>query len=408
MSSAWATEVDWTYVVFTLDKELHGLGSYAAVASAMQADPQVARHLDTMVGDGGSMFRVDVTSSLRTFLLYLLIGQTDLIIDGSKFENLYGELETYFYSDLLKRRCLSPLTSFEMEADQIELGRGLLLRRLSVQEREAMASSLASFMPFPHHITGAWPTGWEKFTLDLSFEVPKVIGERSPDLQIGGAGQIASGRFQSVISALRLFKTGMVDLTTISTTSVGWDIFGGLGLTGRTRLPILGTPYTLSKAEGSAFVAFWADFHKRSAKKNNRIELAMRRFNQAYERLSPEDRLIDYVIALEALLMKGGELQELGFRLALRGSVLLGQNANTRSEVFLRLRSAYSQRSHIVHGSAAPSEVRVASGRIPFHQFVDAVADDLRAIIRRMLELTETTGEAQVIASLDEKIVRWD
>jgi hypothetical protein len=35
------------------------------------------------------------------------------------------------------------------------------------------------------------------------------------------------------------------------------------------------------------------------------------------------------------------------------------------------------------------------------------VADDVRAIIRKMLELTETTGEAQVIASLDDRAIRW-
>jgi hypothetical protein len=37
---------------------------------------------------------------------------------------------------------------------------------------------------------------------------------------------------------------------------------------------------------------------------------------------------------------------------------------------------------------------------------VEAVADDVRAIIRKMLELTETVGENQVIASLDEGIIR--
>jgi hypothetical protein len=56
-----------------------------------------------------------------------------------------------------------------------------------------------------------------------------------------------------------------------------------------------------------------------------------------------------------------------------RGSALLGQDADARSEIFLRLRTAYTQ-SHIVHGSSSPSEVRLGFGRIPFHQFVDAVA----------------------------------
>src|SRR5437667_5125266 len=110
-------------------------------------------------------------------------------LDAGKLNELYGEFEDYFHSDHLKKRAISPLTNFEMEADQIELGPGFLLRRLSLQEREAVASSLASFIPFPPYIGTGWPTGWEKVTLDLLVEVPKVIGERPPDQPHGGAGQ---------------------------------------------------------------------------------------------------------------------------------------------------------------------------------------------------------------------------
>ena len=72
--------------------------------------------------------------------------------------------------------------------------------------------------------------------------------------------------------------------------------------------------------------------------KHKRVDLAMRRFNLAYERLMFEDRLIDYMIGLEALLLRSEEQQELGFRLALRGSRLLGHDPNARSGTFSRLR----------------------------------------------------------------------
>src|SRR2546422_858598 len=408
MTSDSKTEIDWSYVLFAREKELQGLSSYSAMAAAMRADPAVAKHLDTMVGDGAYMARVDIISCIRAFLLHLLVRKNGLTVDAGKLNALYAGFEDYFHSDHLKKRAISPLTNFEMEADQVELGPGFLLRRLSLQEREAVASSLASFIPFPPYIGAGWPTGWEKFTLDLLVEVPKVIGERPPDQPHGGAGQTASERFQTVISALRLFKTGAVDLTSISTSSIGWDIFGGFGSTGRMRLPILGTPYTLSMAEGPAFVAFWTNFKKQLVGKHKRVDLAMRRFNLAYERLMFEDRLIDYMIGLEALLLRSEEQQELGFRLALRGSRLLGHDPNARSGTFSRLRSAYSVRSEIVHGGSVPAEVVIGSTRLPFNLFVDAIADDVRAVMRKMLELTETTGETQIISSLDDRIVRGD
>jgi hypothetical protein len=407
MSSGWATEVDWTFVVYAREKELQGLNSYSEVATAMQADPTIAKHLGMMVGDGGTMARVDVNTSLRAFLINLLLRQNDLAVDASKLDSLYGDFETFFYSDLLKKRAFSPITGFEMEVDQIELGRGFFLRRLSVQEREGIASSAATVMPFPQFSVG-FPTGLEKFALDLSVEVPKVVGEQPPtNVPPGGIGQIASERFQTVISALRLFKAGAVDMTSISTGTIGFDIYGGFGGgMSRIRLPVLAANYTLSGTESPKFVAFWADFQRQYLMQHKRVDLAMRRFNLAYERLMLEDRLIDYAIGLEALLLRAEEQQELGFRLALRGSRLLTNDANARSEIFSRLRAAYSVRSEIVHGGSIPAEVAIGVTRVPFHQFVEAVADDVRDIIRRMLELTETMGENQVIASLDEGIVR--
>lgn len=37
----------------------------------MRSDPMVARHLDTMLGDGGPMFWVSTDTCLRAFLLHL-------------------------------------------------------------------------------------------------------------------------------------------------------------------------------------------------------------------------------------------------------------------------------------------------------------------------------------------------
>ena len=73
MTSESKTEIDWSYVLFAREKELQGLSSYSAMAAAMRADPAVAKHLDTMVGDGAYMARVDIISCIRAFLLHLLV-----------------------------------------------------------------------------------------------------------------------------------------------------------------------------------------------------------------------------------------------------------------------------------------------------------------------------------------------
>jgi hypothetical protein len=58
---------------------------------------------------------------------------------------------------------------------------------------------------------------------------------------------------------------------------------------------------------------------------------------------------VDLIISLEALLVP--EEEGIAFRLAQRVANLLGQDAETRKELFRKLRDFYSVRSKIVHGA---------------------------------------------------------
>src|SRR5438552_14820219 len=60
MTSYLAEEVDWSVVVSSCEAELRQLSAYKTAENAMRSDAKVARHLDTMVGDGQRMMRVDI------------------------------------------------------------------------------------------------------------------------------------------------------------------------------------------------------------------------------------------------------------------------------------------------------------------------------------------------------------
>ena len=79
------------------------------------------------------------------------------------------------------------------------------------------------------------------------------------------------------------------------------------------------------------------------------------------------DRLVDYVIAWEAILLTqhgSSPTQELSYRFAVNGSVLLTKvRANRlRREMFHKMRSAYAARSCVVHGSDDQSLARALKG----------------------------------------------
>jgi len=243
-----------------------------------------------MVGDGTLMVRLDIHTCLSRLLLELLTSQRDASFDEGKFDRIYCELEEYFYGDTLRRRVIAPLTDFGMDAETIALGGGLSIIRLTRAEREEFASR--SFM-FPLPPLGSHgPTGWEEFGLELKIEVPKVIGKGSSSGLAGGLSQTAAERLDESIAGLRLFKTGAVAYNSTNVRSIAWEPNGGGGSI--VKPPVFGGPrYVLSEEEIPAFEHFWRDFQRQHSRRSGRIDLALRRFNLAYERILSEDRLIE-------------------------------------------------------------------------------------------------------------------
>lgn len=404
MTSFSTAETDWIRVLSARDEGLRQLKTYAIAVDAMRADTHVARHLDKMVGDGQLMTRVDVGICFRSFLLWLLIDQKEATFDDTKFNKIYREMEDYFHSDTLRRRIVAPLTDFGMEGDAIALGDGLSITRLSSTEREEFASRTLLFPFSPFGNLG--PTGWEEFALEYDAEVPKFIGKHTEPVTGQGFQGVATEKCDEAIAALRLFKAGAVRYIAINFRRLVWEpgAFGGSILKPPTAS--VGPRYELSRDDIPAFESFWTDFRRQRSSTRRRIDLALRRFNLAYERILPQDRLIDYMIALEALLLTREEQQELAYKLGLRGSALLGENPDTRFEVFSRLKKAYAVRSEIVHGESPAAHVRVGPTQVSFHQFVEEIASDVRSAIKKMLALTESANEVDVITALDGRLVK--
>lgn len=85
------------------------------------------------------------------------------------------------------------------------------------------------------------------------------------------------------------------------------------------------------------------------------LSRALHRFILGRQRSDWVDRLVDYVIAWEAILLThdGNPItQELAYRFALNGASLLSgfTTADTPHGLYKKMRSAYSTRSSIVHG----------------------------------------------------------
>ncbi len=91
------------------------------------------------------------------------------------------------------------------------------------------------------------------------------------------------------------------------------------------------------------------------------LALPLRRLVDGLGRYRMDDRLIDYAIGLEALLLEGAE-GEYRYRFSLRGAVITTWSGGDRYEAFRELRALYDVRSKLVHGGAvSDSDLRLNS-----------------------------------------------
>jgi len=127
------------------------------------------------------------------------------------------------------------------------------------------------------------------------------------------------------------------------------------------------------------------DFSKRKS-----LDLACRRFQRAYEERDAEDKLIDLMIAFEALFLKGERgVPSKGKLIAVACSTLLGKNEEEREDIKQTLVEAYSIRNCIVHGSEYPRLEPDEKGEVYLDTLPDLVSkveDYLRESIKKLLD----------------------
>ena len=124
------------------------------------------------------------------------------------------------------------------------------------------------------------------------------------------------------------------------------------------------------------------------------LSRSLHRFLLGRNRDNLVDKLIDYVIAWEALLLtnEGNPItQELIYRFSLNGALLISL-ANIRTypfEVFKKMKSAYSVRSKIVHGNSDEGIIKTlkADGYNNAQELCDYLESSYRNVVYWLIAL---------------------
>lgn len=86
-------------------------------------------------------------------------------------------------------------------------------------------------------------------------------------------------------------------------------------------------------------------------------DLCISRLAFAMSRVDPREALVDYTVALEALLLSGEDVGEARRRFALNGAAFIGSTKGERRDLYKKLLAIYQARSVLVHG-VNPSDRR--------------------------------------------------
>jgi hypothetical protein len=189
-----------------------------------------------------------------------------------------------------------------------------------------------------------------------------------------------------IVTTLRLLKPGLVGAPA-AFVRLSRDTFGGtIYDLNDTRIRRFGPTFELQEAENLDF----ADLYDKMRSGDTQLSLALRRFNQAYGRELPEDRIIDLAIALESSVLSDAT-DELKYRLSVRGATLLAEE-KPPTDTQTILAALYDARSKIVHEGLALTHKRlrkiierVGSGEP--QAFAQTCEDLVRAILRSLLTL---------------------
>lgn len=399
-------EVQWWKLVSRNKDGLRELDEFAAVMEALSEDETIAQHLDGQVRFPGYIFGCPDADGCVDKLLGDLLYEQDGGFDETVLDTFYGRVEAFFYGDRLELRYLAPLSGFWTEEERVELGGRLWILRIPDAERSEMLSASVEAAPFARSLA----SGLRTHGLELYVEVGKRVGveEGSADEDVetdpNGFARLA---FEEACCALRVFKAGEVGFDQIRSRPTCWDPVGATICIGPADVEsFFPESYVLQRREVGEFLKFWDRWA--AADRGKDLNLAVRRFNLGCQRRLPEEKLIEYMIGFEALLLESES--ELKYRLALRAAALLGRDANDRESIRAELEAAYRQRNRIVHGNEledpAPVGKKERKRMIPFVELVYTIEDHLRSLTRERIEGWREWRKDRMIDELDRRIVR--
>ena len=335
----------------------------------------------------------------RTFFAELVEKTKSLDFNELTFNEVYADFENFLLTLETSNKLHALVSGFSMAPEVIVLGPDIKIKKMTADE-------LAETIDNTSYFDSKFEVMHCRYRIEINYKTKENVGPgKNPHVE-------AIDTIKKIISALRLFKCGDVCSEFYYYFPISWTIFArGIASSSNPSIPARARIRSELKIENSDienFKVFWNCYKEIIPKLNNFLFLntAINRLNFAYDNTRVEDRLIDYMIAFEAMFLKGSEKQELTYRLALRTAVLLSEPSGPREEIFKNMKIAYRLRSLVVHGKIDTLQQELESKHKSINEFIIIIEEYLRASIKKFMELIKTyPSQEAMIDYLDDTIL---
>ena len=346
----------WSLLFNDIETELSKLEEYKTLLDEINSDQVIAKHLDGLIGTAMSQTRVTKSNIIDGIAIEIFSKKQEVVFDENLFEEEYSILESAIYSDSIEYEYAAPLPGFHSALPTMHLGENLCIDKLTSDQ----TVKCLNYEIIQYNVARQLP----EFAIRFKYSLPKVIG----DMDIKEKEKVFSERpdasimSERIIHSLALFKKGECHYSGIMQFSNNW--FGRRTFHfSKHRLLEWWKKYSLNEDEAQKFISFWKLLNSNNVKKSKAINLSIKRFGFAKERSRIEDKIIDFMIAAEALYLTGISEKELSYRLSLRAGLFSSDNPDDQIKGYNFMRQMYHLRSNLVHGSDNPKMPKGDDGK---------------------------------------------
>lgn len=357
-------------------------------------DEVISPQLDTLVGTCLGAHRLEAKNIALWPVCEFLTDQEIIEFNIPIFNSVYSKIESALYADEIEYENITPLCGFTTEDSEISLTENISIVKLSekeILEFFRLGIKLGTSMGDVDFVHGI-----HHHAIKISYKLPKVIGKQDTSIKDIEQNEYFGNKIeQSIIDALRIYKEGK--LYPISTARRSSSILS-VGVSFSFETPVkhfMNNKYILLKSEIDEFKSFWRVKTKTPLQEKNFLSVGIRRFSQSNERDNVEDRIIDLMIAAEAIfLSSGGSFQgELKYRLSHRASMFIETDVDLQRYVFDFMQRAYDVRSSIVHGSNPKLPNKIDGTAYTLDEFCGDIEKYLRISIKKAIDLAATVKD---------------